>query len=94
MIYLDCVKSHSNIIGGEGESAKYHSVSQGGGGLEWVILLVDWMPLIRCAIYLNSVKYQYITIGVGRSAKYHSVSQGGGGLEGVNFVSRDKWTAP
>ena len=33
VIYLDCMKYHSITIGGRG-SAKYYSVSQGGG--EWV----------------------------------------------------------
>ena len=36
VIYLDCMKYHSITIGGRG-SAKYYSVSQGGGrGLEGV----------------------------------------------------------
>ena len=48
------------------------------------------------SIYLDCMKYHSITIGGGGGQQnitlYHK--GWGGGLEGVNFVSRDKWTAP
>ena len=62
----------------------------------FINLVLYSIPLIGCVIYLDCMKYHSITIcgGGGVSKISLCITRGGGGLEGVNFVSRDKWTAP
>ena len=45
----------------------------------FITLVLYSISLIGRVIYLDCMKYHYITIG-GGSAKYHSVSQGGEGV--------------